>query len=125
MKFDNVVVLIADGKPDSQGDICLIDNVEIPAEDITVRVNFDPLRPVGKASLRKDGNRVLANIEIFPPYDRPVATLAVPSVGGAYSFRDAGGNCGLKVREVGLCDGPNTDDRILAIGKQETVISGA
>jgi hypothetical protein len=107
--ISNVLVLIADGVEDSQGDKLLADEVEI-AEHVRVSLDFDHGRPVGKATIRREGNLFFANLEIV---ETTAITGLYPCVGGTVrrNARALGGS-GVDIFEVALCRYRNADERI-------------
>lgn len=116
MKIENIVVLIADGVPDSTGESCKIEAVKLPDQPVTVLLNFDISRPVGTATLRKDGNNVVADLDLLMPHDG----FTIPSIGGSYTFKRDSGECGMEINQVGLCNNPNLDPRITPITDNKT-----
>ena len=101
MKKYTATVLIADGVSDGQSETYHIDGVML-RDIVPVNLNFDPLKPLGRAHLRKEGDRVVADLELDaePPED-----MRVPAMGGL-------GSAGLiTITSVGLSDN-NVDPRI-------------
>jgi hypothetical protein len=102
--ISNVLVLIADGVEDSQGDKLLADDVKI-AERVRVSLEFSLDHPIGTAEIRRDGNNFIADLTILDDFS---SVGLYPCVGGA---RDIGGR-GMDIFEVALCSGRNADERI-------------
>jgi hypothetical protein len=97
----DVLVLIADGTEDAHGDKVLADRVAI-AEQIRVSVNFQ--HPVGKAMIRREGDKFIADLEIL---ENLFVGGLYPAVGGSLDPRTQI----VSVCEIGLGKG-NADKRI-------------
>lgn len=109
----SVVVVIADGTPDSQGDILDLDGVELP-EVVPVVGDFstDPAKVWGHARLRRQGDRVLAEVDLNHRVHPEMAKLLYPAVGGKIKVRQGPRVTSWSVDSVGLSVTPNADPRI-------------
>jgi len=103
----NILILIADRTTDRQGDAILAKDVYV--NDYTrVTHDFNIMKPVGRATIRREGNNFFADLEILDDFD---AGGLYPCVGG--SRKQNGVN---EIFEVALCSYPNADSRIRPIG---------
>ena len=102
-RFEDVVVLIADGKLDSNGETINIEDVVISATPIPVNLNFDSGRSVGTATLKKSGEKVLASLNIM----KDIEENLVPCVGGRVNSIEKG----FSIESIGLAE-KNADSRI-------------
>jgi hypothetical protein len=102
--ISNVLVLIADGVKDSQGDKLVADDVKI-AERVRVSLEFSHDRPIGTAEIHRDGNNFIADLKIL---DDVSAVGLYPCIGGSISRKDHG----VDIFEVALCRYRNADERI-------------
>jgi hypothetical protein len=126
--LEDVVVLIADGTPDMVGDVFVSEGVKIETGRLMTKVpltwNFDLKTPCGTAQLRKDGDRVLADLEIYPDGFRCIEPLIerglsiYPAVGGRIEKVQSGHGEGspriiqeCHLTHISLGDS-NTDSRI-------------
>ena len=73
---------------------------------VPVTHNFDQERVLGRAHLRKDGDRVVAVLELD---DEPPEDTRVPAMGGLMTQADP--KVGLVITDVGLASN-NIDPRI-------------
>lgn len=114
MKTFEAVVLIADGVPDGQNESISMDNVTF-GDVVRVSDQFKlGAQPLGRAKLRRDGNNLIANIELFADFDPSGRYPAIggmckqvdKSVDGPVIVRD------LRITEIALSKEPNTDPRI-------------
>ena len=77
-------LLICNGRPDLHSHIQNIDLVNFKeGESIPVNVNFDDDRRVGIAYLSKEGNRVVATIQLNDNFD-PLYTTLIPCAAGQF-----------------------------------------
>lgn len=108
MKINNVMVLIADGVPDRDGEI--ISLCEIPTTPIPVRtVTGDS---VGVATLKKHGSNLLADIDLI--ISAPGKKL-YPAVAGRVDSRQetsAGISLSCTVDSLLISEDGNVDERI-------------
>ena len=115
LKFENVVIAIADGTPDSEGEMFDVADIELPGEPVSIRIDFDIARHVGFAYLRKDGNRILATLDVMDINYADKVKGLTPALSGSYTFKKKCGDgtkCGCKIVCVGLCTSGNADKRI-------------
>lgn len=126
LKFE-AVVMIADGTPDSQMDVTTIEEVSFE-NPVRVSIGFDPsLAPVGRVTLRKEGNEIFGAFEIFDEEALKQHRNFVgywPAIGGTVDKRLPGLaetfiTCGLKITQVALSNSPNSDDRIKSLWSVE------
>lgn len=115
----NITVLIADGTPDTMGDSFDINGVDFPKEVTLVKEfshSFDDV--VGFAKLRKEGNRVLADLEfvndIFVP---EVRKYLYPAVGGKVITKEGGKIMKCVIDTISIGGSPNADSRIKRLGE--------
>ena len=113
-RFENVVVLLADGVADSTGERVLITDVLLPDCPISVRLDFKLDQCVGRARLRKEATSVVADVELLDDVD---ARGLFPAIGGVYvSVSDSVPpdvrRYGVRVDHLGLCRERNADLRI-------------
>jgi len=107
----NVVVLIADGTEDGQGDKLLADNVDIARGSLPVSIGFDLSRqPVGWATLRREGDKFVADLELVE--DEPLVWELTPAIGGRYLSKDSHDR--IEIFNIAL-DDKNCDPRIPAL----------
>lgn len=106
LRYKNVRVLVADGKKDSQGDSILIENVELERDRVPVNIEFDADRTIGRAFIRKEGNEILADIEIESRED--IEEL-YPCIAGLVTRKED--QCCISIGSIGLSK-KNTDFRI-------------
>lgn len=114
MKQVTCELLNMDGTPDSDGEFTLPNDVEIPEGYVSVRRNFDLRKPIGKARIIKEGNKLLASVELLDE----VSGEFTPAVGGCYSFKrkiNGRTHCGYLIQFIGFCDKPNVDSRIKSV----------
>ena len=71
MDIENVLILIADDEPDIKGEVVVADGVVFPPS-VPVIWEFDLKVNLGTATLRKEGFRILADIQL---YDEGIKTL--------------------------------------------------
>ena len=64
MKLENQVVMIADGTEDSRGDKYFIDSIVLPEKAVSLTLNYNDKNIIGSAILKKEGDRVLADMEV-------------------------------------------------------------
>lgn len=64
MKLENQVVMIADGTEDIRGDKYFIDSIVLPEKEVPLTLNFLDKNKIGSAVLKKEGDRVLADMEV-------------------------------------------------------------
>lgn len=99
------VIAIVDGQPDSSGDI-LTDNVKIPNRRLMVSRDFSDT-VVGFASVKKEGNELVAEIELddsqLPP---ELAEQLVGVVGGYIISRNGTTIDSWKLQDIGLTVAP-------------------
>jgi len=113
-KFKNIIVMIADGKPDSQNDIIYIRDVKIPKNKVPVTLNFDATKLLGEAELRIEGNQVVADLELTEDgFDK-----LIPCIQGTV---DRVGNKGCSISGIGLAE-KNADFRINKLGASGVVV---
>jgi hypothetical protein len=114
-KYNGVTVLIADGEPDAQGDRFKIEDVALPEGGLVfIRRDFDIRQPLGRARLRREGNRILADIEILTDAD---VAGTYPGVGGIYVGED---RHGMEVHMLSLSGSANPDKRIEPLTETNT-----
>jgi len=112
-KFKNIVVLIADGKPNAQNYSIDIKGVKIPKKKVVVTLNFDAKKPLGTAELRIEGNQVVADLELNEDgFDNlvPCTKGAVDRIGD-----------GISLIEIGLSE-KNADSRINMLSVSGVVV---
>jgi hypothetical protein len=103
MKYQATIAII-DGQPDLSGDI-LTTNVSIPNPDVIVYENFE--KPIGKALLKVEEDKVLAEITIDESMISPeLAELLTGVVGGTITKRNGVFVDGWTIKEVGLTTTP-------------------
>jgi hypothetical protein len=118
--IDDVVVLIADGVADSQGDAFLVDGVQWSIVRVGVGGFGVDQRPVGQAHLRREGNHIVAKLEILENVQ--VAGL-YPCIGGSSEMLRTGHTnfvveskprliTACRIYEIALMTRPNADPRI-------------
>lgn len=103
-------ILIADGVPDvapdgTPGDAFDIENVKLAEGPVPVTWKFDPKLPIGKATLRIEGNRVVADVELDEDVEIPAL---VPAMGGVMETEPPKL---LTIDKMALCE-QNSDPRI-------------
>ncbi len=103
----NVLILIADGKADTQGDTVQADDVII-AERVRVSFNFDTRRPVGFAAVRRKGSKFFADLTVR---NGLLAGGLFPAIGGDRNAQSKK----VTIYEIGLCPAGNVDKRIRAL----------
>lgn len=112
MKKLTATVLIMDGEPDKDGEYCYPPDIQLPEEQfVSVRQDFDITKPIGKATLRKEGHYLIADIEILDK----VKGDFFPSVAGNYTFKEGtarGTKFGCKITHLGFVTNENSDIRI-------------
>jgi hypothetical protein len=113
------VVAILDGVPDSEGDTFDADTLQIPDESVSVRYNFDLGMPIGVATFKRTGDKLLANIALRDGLlvGGLLAKGLYPALGGSIGStvkREDGSSSlmGVKITCLGLCETGNTDKRI-------------
>lgn len=119
-----VLVLIADGEPDSSGDILKIENLDLSNlenRNMTVPVNLNfshkPEDCIGFAKLSVEGNNVYADIEFL---DTEKANLKkslpmYPAIGGYCTGRDVNNHkmvTGFSISSIAFNHNENSDKRI-------------
>lgn len=113
-KIENVTVLIADGTMDKDEEcFTSLDGVVFPPY-VRISNNFEISKSLGRAKLRIEGNRLIADLEIIEDFD---PTGFFPAIGGISTkkiSRPEGGTVidGAKISEVALCPNFNADSRI-------------
>ena len=118
MQTFSATVLFLDGQPDSENEFFDSDTIVLPneTEELSVRENFDPGKPIGTATLRREGDCVIADMKIDPEFD---AHGRYPSVCGylptaieegphhePYALKNA------RIVSIGICADENSDSRI-------------
>jgi len=61
-RLHDVLVLIADGTPDADNEIIDAATLIVPDEQVPMRRNYNLNQPCGWAQLRREGNRVYADL---------------------------------------------------------------
>jgi hypothetical protein len=113
-KLRGVTVLIADGEVDLQGDRFDLEYVKIHLLPIPV-VLMPEYVMVGSADLRKEGNRVVADIEFFG-FSAAFENM-VPCVAGHIFERTAAyTGCDITRIDLGIT---NADSRVSKLGSKE------
>jgi hypothetical protein len=117
-KTKRILVLIADGVPDSTGWSIRSERVQLPSAPVPVSFNYQSFKRegygygCGEAALEMVGDRVYATFDF---YDIAPELLlnAYPGVGGVV-LEDGS----IKVQHVGIHYVPNPDHRIENFGQQ-------
>lgn len=109
---------VATGKLDSQGDIINLDGIKMPGV-IQVTENFDPLKIVGEAELKHEGDAIKATAEV------PDRLLdAYPAIGFRLIKSHMEGNVRIfdeiEIDRIGICGNQNVDETIKTIREQTT-----
>jgi RNA polymerase sigma factor (sigma-70 family) len=114
MIFD-AIVLIADDQPDADHERFVATGLHF-AEIVPVRVQFDPMRPVGRAALRLEGNEVHARVEIPDFLLKDLSGCWYPGVGGSIKRKTQQGDVTVieecEIHEISLVPKANPDPRI-------------
>jgi hypothetical protein len=122
-RLKNVLVLIADGTPDGDNEVIDASTLLVPTEKVSVRRNYKEL--IGTAELRREGNRVFADIEL----SASVTGTFTPAIGGmvkqkAQTLYDVikatvapapSRLFGCSIDGLGFCESSNSDPRISSI----------
>jgi hypothetical protein len=117
-------VMICDGRYDSSGESTFIADVSFP-ETVPIRSGFfEDGQPLGTAKLRKDGDAVVADLDIMEDVDMSL----IPCIAGRVGIRNptsCGFNLGqLELTMIALMRGPNCDERIRSLGEQLRMENG-
>jgi len=113
------VVLIADGRPDNQGDVILAENVTWAAGGVPVRIGDERVE-VGFAELRLDGPNVVATMRLDKSLiSQPLAGF-VPAISGM-GMRDeeTGALTNVDIVSIGFFE-RNADDRLMPFPTPQT-----
>jgi hypothetical protein len=110
---------VATGQLDSQGDIINLGGIKMP-ETIQVTENFDPLKIVGHAELKREGSVLKATAEV------PDRLLdCYPAIGFQVIESHMEGNVQvfdeIEIDRVGICIGQNVDETIKTIKEQTEI----
>jgi len=112
MKTLRALVLIADDKPDSENEIFDLSKLKLPEEKVSVRLNFDATKPVGRAMLKLEGNKVYADMEILDNL-KGVLTPSIAGVVDKKIKRDDGVSVlEARIDFIALTENENSDSRI-------------
>lgn len=110
----NVTILIADGTPDLQGDVIDVNGIELPKEvPLTHGFYSTPETFLGKAYLRKEGDRIVADLEFVT--DRIPAELrkhCYPAIAGYIVERDGAIIKRCRINQLSISVEANVDPRI-------------
>jgi hypothetical protein len=112
----NVLVLIADGVADDVGDVIEANDVSFPDTEVWVTNDYsrDPRQFLGTALLRRDGDRIYADISLFDFVPGP-ATL-YPGIGGSCRREETlRAVKDVRINEIAFHAGRNADPRIPCI----------
>ena len=111
-----VAVLIADGTPDSDGEVIRKDGIEVPDTEVMVTLEFnhtDFSSLVGKAKLYWKGPVLFADMELVDSRMKENGTKVLyPAFDGVCIERKGHVVFKSAIRGVGLCIGRNSDLRI-------------
>jgi hypothetical protein len=118
MRYEGVIILIADGNPDSNGNALDIEGVSWPADGVPVTYGIEEGAPiVGKATLRRNGSgfEVLADLDLdedeIPLLETASLDALVPAIAGEGNPE----RFDLKVTSIGIGAWQNSDERIGAL----------
>lgn len=121
MIFENKVVMLCDGTPDTRNESYQIDQMQIPSTPIPVLLNFDENRRIGSSLVKKEGNNLVAEIVITD-------TAIQEAIKKGMAYTPATGMlCDAQVdvpdpekkfhlQMLGWCSRGNVDDRISSCG---------
>ena len=103
--YKDIVVFIADGKPDAHGDTFDLEGLKLPNKAIPVHIEFDETRPVGTAELKKVEDKIIANFTIDD-----VKSL-IPCIAGQVVRKEGEVIKEFSISSIGMCE-KNADERI-------------
>lgn len=119
MKFEDQVLLIADGSPDSQGDFYFSKNVKLTNPEVPVLLEFNNNRRVGTATLSIHDDKVYTSFTVEDPATQEILKAGktlTPCMGMVISARGTEPFDPEKHTytpfAVGLSSRGNTDPRI-------------
>lgn len=107
---------VATGHLDSQGDIINLDGIKMP-DKIQLTENFDPLKIIGHAELKREGDAIRATAEIpdrlLDAYPAIGFRLIKSHMDGAVHVIEE-----IELHQVGICKNQNVDETIKTIREQ-------
>jgi hypothetical protein len=119
--YNDVTVAILDDVPDANGTVWCKEVVRFDRR-VPVTSGFDGNQVIGQATLRLDGTALKATLELsdYAIDDVNEVTPAVSGMVNKMTLRNDGNRVldDITLKTVGLCDAPNSDPRVLSLGKQ-------